>query len=156
MRNLAKYKDKWSLITKNHFVLEIASQCKIYFRTDSPPVQTCPECKLRFSQQKSSVIDAELSKLLSQGVKMRAVYCQNQIISNIFIRPKNNGKYRLILNLAKFNENINYRHIKNGIIKYSNAYLFLWHIYLFLWHIFMIQCLSRIQQNIVQKLSTKP
>ena len=27
--NLAKYKDKWSLITKNHLVLEIASQCKI-------------------------------------------------------------------------------------------------------------------------------
>ena len=39
---LAKYKDKWSLITKNHLVVEIASQCKIYFMNDSPPVQTCP------------------------------------------------------------------------------------------------------------------
>ena len=43
---------------------------------------------------------------------MRAIYCKNQFISNIFIRPKNNGKYKLILNLAKLNENINYRHFK--------------------------------------------
>ena len=42
-----------------------------------------------------SVIDAQLSKLLSQGVIMRAIYCKNQFISNIFTRPKNNGKYRL-------------------------------------------------------------
>ena len=44
--NLAKYKDKWSLITKNHLVLEIASQCKIDFINDFPPVQTCPQCEL--------------------------------------------------------------------------------------------------------------
>ena len=40
--NLAKYKDKCSLITKNHLVLEIASQCKIDFINNSPPVQTSP------------------------------------------------------------------------------------------------------------------
>ena len=69
--NLPKYKDNWSLITKNHFVLEIASQCKIDFINDfqklifkRPPVQTCPQCELHFSEQESSVIDAELSKLL--------------------------------------------------------------------------------------------
>ena len=65
--NLAKYKDKWSLITKNHLVLEIASQCKIDFINDSTPVQTCPQCEHHFSEQESSVIDAELSKLLSQS-----------------------------------------------------------------------------------------
>ena len=97
---------------KNHLVLEIASQCKIDFINDSPPVQTCPQCELHFSEHESSVIDAELSKLLSQGVIMRAIYCKNQFISNIYIRPKNNGKYILILNLAKLNENINYRHFK--------------------------------------------
>ena len=43
---------------------------------------------------------------------MRVIYCENQFISNIFIQQKNNGKYRLILNLAKLNENINYRHFK--------------------------------------------
>ena len=48
--NLAKCKEKWSLITKNYFVLEIASQCKTDFINDSPPVQTCPQCELRFSE----------------------------------------------------------------------------------------------------------
>ena len=43
---------------------------------------------------------------------MGAIYRNNQFISNIFIRPKNNGKYRLILNLAEFKENINYRRFK--------------------------------------------
>ena len=77
--NLAKYKDKWSLFTKNHFVLEIASQCKIDFINDSPPVQICPQCELHFSEQESSVIDAELSKLLSRGVIMCAIYCKKSI-----------------------------------------------------------------------------
>ena len=76
--NLPKYKDKWSLITKNHLVLEIA---KIDFRNDSPHVQTCPQCELQFSEQASSVIDAELSKLLSQGVIMCVIYCKNQCLS---------------------------------------------------------------------------
>ena len=71
-----------------------------------------PQCELHFSEQESTVIDAEISQLVSQGVIMRVIYCKNQFISNIFIRPKNNGKYRLILNLAKLNENINYRHFK--------------------------------------------
>ena len=43
---------------------------------------------------------------------MRTTYCKKEFISNIFIQPKNNGKYRLILNLAKFNKNTNYRHLK--------------------------------------------
>ena len=100
------------IITKNHFVLEIASQCKIDFINDSPPVQTCPQCELHFTEQESSVIDGELAKLLSQGVITRAIYCKNKLISNIFIRPKSNWKHRLILNLAKLNESINYRHFK--------------------------------------------
>ena len=75
--NLAKYKDKWSLITKNYLVLEIA---KIDFINNFPHVQTCPQCELQFSEQEFSVIDAELSKLLSQGVIMCAIYCKNQFI----------------------------------------------------------------------------
>ena len=98
--------------TKNHLVSEIASQCKIDFINDSLPVQTCPQSELLVSEQESNVIDAELSKLISQKVIMRATYCENQFIANSFIRPKCNGKNRLILNLAKFNENINYRHFK--------------------------------------------
>ena len=43
---------------------------------------------------------------------MRATCNKIEFISNIFIWPKSNGKYRLILNLAKLNENINYRNFK--------------------------------------------
>ena len=85
---------------------------RIDFINDSPPVRTCPQCELRFSEQESSVIAAELPKLLSQGVIMRATCNKNEFISNIFIRPKSNGKYRPIHNWAKLNENINYRHFK--------------------------------------------
>ena len=37
---LAKYNDNWSVITKNHQMWGIASQCKIDFINDSPHVQT--------------------------------------------------------------------------------------------------------------------
>ena len=72
--NLAKYKDKWRLITKNHLVLEIASQCKIDFINDSPPVQTCPPCELRFSEQESSVIDAVIQTLITRSPNAKNQY----------------------------------------------------------------------------------
>ena len=44
-----------------------------------------------------------------------------QILSSIFLRPKKDGSYRLILNLKKFNENVAYHHFKmyslNNIIR---------------------------------------
>ena len=46
--NLAKYKDKWSLITKNHLVLEIASQCKIDFINDSRLYKHAPNVNFIF------------------------------------------------------------------------------------------------------------
>lgn len=37
---------------------------------------------------------------------------KGQYLSPIFLRPKKNGEYRLILNLKKFNKSVEYHHFK--------------------------------------------
>lgn len=38
-----------------------------------------------------------------------------QWISNIFLHPKPNGKFRMILDLTELNKNINYEHFKMAL-----------------------------------------
>ena len=63
---------------------------------------------------------------------MRAIYCKNQFISNIFIRPKSNWKYRLILNLTKLNQSVNYQHFKMESLNTAMQYIAVPHNFYFL------------------------
>ena len=56
-------------------------------------------------------IDAEIKKLLIKKV-IKPCKKEGGFISNIFTRPKKDGTKRMILNLKKFNENIEYKHFK--------------------------------------------
>jgi hypothetical protein len=46
-----------------------------------------------------------IEKVLDSGTR-------DEFISNIFIRPKKNGTYRMILNLKLLNCNVEYHHFK--------------------------------------------
>ena len=39
-------------------------------------------------------------------------HCTGEYISSIFIRPKKDGTYRLILNLKNLNDHVEYHHFK--------------------------------------------
>ncbi len=55
----------------------------------------------------------EISKLLSKGVITKAASAKpGQIVSSIFLHPKKDGFYHLILNLKQFNTDVAY--IENG------------------------------------------
>lgn len=47
-----------------------------------------------------------------KGVICEVEHCSDEFISHIFTRPKPNGKIRIILNLTKLNEFIEYEHFK--------------------------------------------
>lgn len=49
---------------------------------------------------------------MSLGVILPVEYEQDQILSPIFLRPKKNGEFRLILNLKRINTFIPYKHFK--------------------------------------------
>ena len=46
------------------------------------------------------------------GVLTQCVREKGDFFSNIFIRPKQDGKYRMILNLKPFNKYLQYHHFK--------------------------------------------
>ena len=39
-------------------------------------------------------------------------HCPQEFLSPIFVVPKKDGEYRIILNLKIFNENVDYHHFK--------------------------------------------
>jgi hypothetical protein len=57
-------------------------------------------------------LDAEVTKLLRLGVIKKCEHEEGEVISPVFLVPKPDGSYRLILNLKQFNKNVRYEHFK--------------------------------------------
>ena len=58
------------------------------------------------------IIDTELEKFLEKNVIEIRSYAEGDYISNIFSRAKQNGGFRVILNLSMLNFHVNYVHFK--------------------------------------------
>ena len=77
-----------------------------------------PTCENIYPQQRSTysadamVVRTEVQKLLNKGVIKPSAHEEGEIISPIFVRPKKDGTYRLILNLKQLNQYIEYHHFK--------------------------------------------
>ena len=56
------------------------------------------------SVQVSAIIDNEVAKLLSKNIIETTDHETNEVISNIFIRPKKDRGHRLILNFKGLNQ----------------------------------------------------
>ena len=77
---------------------------------------TAPVCDFyphkMHSKQDSSIIKAEVCKLLSKGVIIPTEREDDDFVSNIFTRKKRDDTYRMILNLKKFNDFLSVPHCK--------------------------------------------
>ena len=60
----------------------------------------------------TEAIDLEVHKLLKKAVISQTLHEPGEFISRIFVRPKKDGTYRLILNLKKLNNFVKYHHFK--------------------------------------------
>ena len=47
------------------------------------------------------VLDTEINKLLKKGVIVPSVHEENEFLSTVFLVPKKDGTFRMILNLKK-------------------------------------------------------
>ena len=65
-----------------------------------------------FNDHEYSVVHQEIQKLIQKGVIMKVKYSPGQIVSGIFLLPKKDGTFRLILNLKSFNEFVTHHHFK--------------------------------------------
>ena len=65
-----------------------------------------------FNEYEYSVVHQEIQKLIQKGVIMKVKYAPGQIVSGIFLLPKKDGTFRLLLNVKSFNEFVTHHHFK--------------------------------------------
>ena len=68
--------------------------------------------EIRFNKHEEQVIDLEISKLLKNQVIVETSHSPGEYLSTVFVRPKKDGSFRMILNLKKLNEWVEYHHFK--------------------------------------------
>ena len=109
------YIQNWENLTKDRYILDIlGSGYKL--ELDSKPTG-CSQYPIHFSQKEKEIIKSLIDGLVKQGVIEKVQHEKGEIISNIFIRPKQDGSFRLILNLKKLNEHIEEIHFKMETLK---------------------------------------
>ena len=105
------YVENWRKTTNDQNILNIVQNFQTEFFDGINPVNS--NCYTdHFSGEESKITDQEISKLLAMGVIKEVQHDKNEYISPIFMVPKKNGEYRMILNLKELNKNIPYHHFK--------------------------------------------
>jgi len=102
-------------ITSDFFILDTVSGLSLQF--DGPhPTTSSTMVQPRFSSNEHKLVALEIDRLLSKGVIVESQNKIGEFISPIFVTPKADGGFRLILNLKKLNEHMPYIHFKMDTI----------------------------------------
>ena len=107
---IANYVHAWKQITHDPWVLHVVQGFHLPFVCI--PVQTREPAPYRLSDSEKLAADVEIEKLLNKGVLEQVQDIPGQVISNIFLRPKKDGSFRMILDLTWVNKHVSYRHFK--------------------------------------------
>ena len=107
--------NKWENLTTDSFILNIVKGCKIDLLQQ--PSQMHVSKQKQFSAKEATFIEAEISKLLAKQVIIPSHHEKGEYISTIFLTPKKDGSFRLILNLKRFNKFVRYQHFKMESLK---------------------------------------
>lgn len=107
---LKLFANKWEQLTSDHEILETVNGIQICF--NSEPMQTTSLYRAHFNQNDNAAIKSETESLLKKGVIEEVEHEEGEFISNIFLRKKKNGSYRMILNLKELNLSVEYHHFK--------------------------------------------
>ena len=76
------------------------------------PTQVKEPRPIQFNQSESKVVENEVQNLLAKGVIEKCEPSSNQYVSNIFVREKKDGRFRVILNLKNLNQSVEYQKFK--------------------------------------------
>lgn len=105
---------EWCKLTSDAEILNTVSGLSIELCGDLP--DTTPVQYPLGSEQHEFVMQ-EITRLLDKKVIRRSCHEEGEFISPIFLRPKNDGKFRMILNLRKLNEVSEKQHFKMDTLK---------------------------------------
>lgn len=70
-----------------------------------------------FNRVQQAIVAKEIETLLDKGVIKPSCHESGEFVSPIFLRPKPDGTYRMILNLRAFNEFVQYHHFKMDTVE---------------------------------------
>ena len=101
----------WESLPNDPVLLDAIKHHHIEFEAKYP-TQTVQPNKINFSAAEIMIIDAEIAKLVSKEVLQVTNCVPDGFISNIFILPKKDGAFRMILNLKPLNKFVDYHHFK--------------------------------------------
>ena len=100
----------WQTITSDYFILSVVKGVRIEFA--AYPKQIIIPREYYFNATEVIISDNQIEQFLETGVTEKTTHSKGECISNIFIRPKKYGSYRLLLNLKYLNEFVEYHHFK--------------------------------------------
>ena len=103
---------QWYKLTKDPFIIQCVKGCKIDIVGD---VKKCKhKGELMMSKEEIEAGDEQIQQLLQKKAITPVVSSpnENQCISNVFLRPKRDKGWRLILNLSNFNQVVSKKKFK--------------------------------------------
>lgn len=112
---LQQFFSAWETITSDKYILQAVKGYKIEFIDNVGPRQTHLLREIGLNAQECDIVVQEIDKLLNKGVVIESQHENGEFISNIFLRRKKDGNYRMILNLKCFNENVSKHHYKTHV-----------------------------------------
>ncbi len=100
----------WQTLTDNAYILDQVRGLTL----PSVPPQWCAPVQHPLGKLETEFLHTELSHMLQKGIIEQAplVKSVKDFSSTIFLRPKRDGGFRLILNLKQFNSAFNKKHFK--------------------------------------------
>ncbi|XP_071127737.1 uncharacterized protein [Mytilus edulis] len=113
---ISQYSETWKTITSDRNLLNIVCQ-GYHLEFECEPCGTCSRKEIKFNESEQIVIDNLLTKFLHKKVIEPVIHQYGEVLSSIFIRPKADGSFRLILNLSNLNEHLEYKHFKMETFK---------------------------------------
>ena len=103
----------WRTITSDYFILSVVKGVRIEFAIYPKQIPR----EYYFNATEVIIINNQIEQFLETGITEKTTHSKGECISNIFIRPKKDGSYRLILNLKYLNEFVEYHHFKMENLK---------------------------------------
>ena len=105
------FKSEWRKFTSDPEILDMVSGMSLSL--DDTPVQTSLPHEIRMNSLETAAASDHIQTLLQKrAIRPCSFNKQTDFLSNIFLTPKHDGGFRMILNLKKFNKYVHYAHFK--------------------------------------------
>ena len=99
-------------MTSDKVILDMVKGCHITFTHNQFPLQLRPPQSIKFTDWESRLTDEEIHTLLQKSVIEEAYHSYGEFVSNVFLRPKKDGRFIMILNLRNLNSHVEYNKFK--------------------------------------------